>query len=160
MNTHSHHDPHPRPPVSIDPPADVHSATDSCCARSASDDAKAGPASTMASHSASAAAGSCCAKPAQTSSSDVLDPVCGMQVDPVTAKHRAEHDGHTYYFCSGRCREKFVAAPARYLEKDAASIAPAPEGTLYTCPMHPEVQQVGPGSCPKCGMALEPIPPQ
>jgi Cu+-exporting ATPase len=83
-----------------------------------------------------------------------------MQVDPVTAKHRAEHDGHTYYFCSGRCREKFVAAPARYLEKDAASIAPAPEGTLYTCPMHPEVQQVGPGSCPKCGMALEPIPPQ
>jgi Cu+-exporting ATPase len=159
MNTHSHHDPHPRPPVSIDPPADVHSATDSCCARSASDDAKAGPASTMASHSASAAAGSCCAKPAQTSSSDVLDPVCGMQVDPVTAKHRAEHDGHTYYFCSGRCREKFVAAPARYLEKDAASIAPAPEGTLYTCPMHPEVQQVGLGSCPKCGMALEPMLP-
>ncbi|MCC6946384.1 MAG: heavy metal translocating P-type ATPase [Bradyrhizobiaceae bacterium] len=85
------------------------------------------------------------------------DPVCGMQVDPHTAKHRAEHEGRTYYFCNPRCREKFLADPARYLEKDKAPPAPVPEGTIYTCPMHPEIRQVGPGSCPICGMALEPL---
>lgn len=88
----------------------------------------------------------------------VKDPVCGMTVAPLTAKHRAEHQGHTYYFCSARCREKFVADPQAYLgERKAAP--PAPAGTIYTCPMHPEVQQVGPGDCPKCGMALEPMMP-
>ncbi|CAM0998470.1 Cation transporting P-type ATPase [Rhodanobacter sp. Root179] len=88
----------------------------------------------------------------------VKDPVCGMSVDPHTAKQRAEHDGHPYYFCSARCREKFVADPAAYLgERQPAPAAPA--GTIYTCPMHPEVQQVGPGDCPKCGMALEPMMP-
>ncbi|MEO7324954.1 MAG: YHS domain-containing protein, partial [Dokdonella sp.] len=88
----------------------------------------------------------------------VLDPVCGMHVDPHTTQHRADHAGHPYYFCSARCQEKFAADPDRYL---SASIAAAPviEGTIYTCPMHPEVQQVGPGSCPKCGMALEPMLP-
>jgi len=86
------------------------------------------------------------------------DPVCGMSVDPHTAKHRADHDGHPYHFCSARCREKFVADPAAYLgERKPAPAAPA--GAIYTCPMHPEVQQVGPGSCPKCGMALEPMMP-
>jgi Cu+-exporting ATPase len=85
------------------------------------------------------------------------DPVCGMKVDPHTAKHRAEHGGRTYYFCSARCREKFVADPARYLEKNKAPPAHVPEGTIYTCPMHPEIRQVGPGSCPICGMALEPL---
>ncbi len=86
-----------------------------------------------------------------------LDPVCGMRVDPHTAKHRTEHDGHPYYFCSAGCRTKFEADPEKYLNKaDAPPPAPVPEGTVYTCPMHPEIRQVGPGSCPICGMALEP----
>jgi Cu+-exporting ATPase len=82
-----------------------------------------------------------------------------MHVDPTTTPHQAEHAGARYYFCSARCREKFIAEPARYLDKSAATNEPTPKGTLYTCPMHPEVQQVGPGSCPKCGMALEPMLP-
>jgi Cu+-exporting ATPase len=82
------------------------------------------------------------------------DPVCGMDVDPHTSKHRAEHGGRTYHFCSAGCRAKFIADPRRYLAP--AAEAPVPEGTIYTCPMHPEVRQVGPGSCPICGMALEP----
>ncbi len=85
------------------------------------------------------------------------DPVCGMSVDPHTAKHKAEHAGRAYYFCSAGCRTKFIADPARYLTEKALPTEPVPEGTIYTCPMHPEVQQVGPGSCPICGMALEPL---
>ena len=85
------------------------------------------------------------------------DPVCGMDVDPHTAKHRADHAGRTYYFCSARCRERFVADPAKFLAEDTAKPEPVPEGTIYTCPMHPEIRQVGPGSCPICGMALEPV---
>ncbi|HXF55338.1 MAG TPA: heavy metal translocating P-type ATPase [Hyphomicrobiaceae bacterium] len=85
------------------------------------------------------------------------DPVCGMDVDPHTAKHRAAHGGRTYYFCSPGCRARFVADPARYLEEQPRAAEPVPEGTIYTCPMHPEVRQVGPGSCPICGMALEPL---
>ncbi|MFL5219236.1 MAG: heavy metal translocating P-type ATPase [Microvirga sp.] len=86
------------------------------------------------------------------------DPVCGMSVDPHTAKHRAEHGGRPYYFCSAGCRTKFLADPARYLDPAAAAKAePVAEGTVYTCPMHPEIRQVGPGSCPICGMALEPV---
>src|SRR4051812_31802765 len=86
----------------------------------------------------------------------VTDPVCGMAVDPHTAKHRHEHHGHTYYFCSAGCRTKFAADPAKYLQEDERAEQPVPEGTIYTCPMHPEIRQVGPGSCPICGMALEP----
>jgi len=111
------------------------------------------------------AAGSCCdAKPATHDHAHhnhahmVKDPVCGMTVDPHTAKHRAEHAGHTYYFCAARCREKFVAVPSAYMDGRAAP-PPAVPGAIYTCPMHPEVQQVGPGDCPKCGMALEPMMP-
>ncbi|CAN7275563.1 heavy metal translocating P-type ATPase [Bradyrhizobium sp. LjRoot220] len=85
----------------------------------------------------------------------VLDPVCGMTVDPSTSKHRFDHHGETFHFCSAGCRTKFAADPKAYLEKNAPK-ADAPEGTIYTCPMHPEVRQVGPGSCPICGMALEP----
>lgn len=88
----------------------------------------------------------------------VKDPVCGMSVDPHTARHRAEFEGHTYYFCAARCREKFLADPASYLGERPKPVD-APPGTIYTCPMHPEVQQVGPGDCPKCGMALEPMMP-
>jgi Cu+-exporting ATPase len=88
------------------------------------------------------------------------DPVCGMSVDPATAKHSAEFAGKTYYFCSAGCREKFLAEPRRYLGEASAEATPsAPAGTIYTCPMHPEIRQVGPGSCPICGMALEPETP-
>jgi Cu+-exporting ATPase len=84
------------------------------------------------------------------------DPVCGMSVDPHTAAHRHVHDGRTYYFCSAGCRAKFAAAPAKYLAGDTAAAEPVPEGTIYTCPMHPQIRQAGPGICPICGMALEP----
>jgi len=86
------------------------------------------------------------------------DPVCGMSVNPETSKHRFEHDGTTYYFCSNGCRTKFEADPGKYLDKAKAEAkqAPVPAGTIYTCPMHPEIRQVGPGTCPICGMALEP----
>ncbi|KQO66568.1 heavy metal translocating P-type ATPase [Methylobacterium sp. SD274] len=88
----------------------------------------------------------------------VKDPVCGMTVDPHRAKHRAEHAGHPYYFCSTGCGTKFEADPVRYIDpaQAAAKSDPVPEGTIYTCPMHPEVRQVGPGACPICGMGLEP----
>ncbi|WP_412771766.1 heavy metal translocating P-type ATPase [Nitrobacter sp.] len=88
----------------------------------------------------------------------VLDPVCGMSVDPQTSKHRFDHHGATYHFCSAGCRTKFAASPQSYLDKSKAPPPPAnlPKGTIYTCPMHPDVRQVGPGACPICGMALEP----
>jgi Cu+-exporting ATPase len=83
-----------------------------------------------------------------------VDPVCSMTVDPHTAKHRADYHGHPYYFCSAGCRTKFVNGPQKYL--DAREPEPVAEDTVYTCPMHPQIRQVGPGSCPICGMALEP----
>src|SRR6186713_1823837 len=86
----------------------------------------------------------------------VRDPVCGMSVDPATSKHRFDYRGETFHFCSAGCRTKFAADPVAYLEKDSRPKAAVPEGTIYTCPMHPEIRQVGPGSCPICGMALEP----
>jgi Cu+-exporting ATPase len=88
------------------------------------------------------------------------DPVCGMRVDPATAEHSVEFAGRTYHFCCAGCRETFLAEPQRYLgEAPAEAAASAPAGTIYTCPMHPEIRQVGPGSCPICGMALEPNTP-
>jgi P-type Cu+ transporter len=78
-----------------------------------------------------------------------------MSVDPHTAKHRAEYRGHTYYFCSADCKGKFTADPQKYLAGAKAS-EPVTEGTIYTCPMHPQIRQPGPGNCPICGMALEP----
>jgi Cu+-exporting ATPase len=84
------------------------------------------------------------------------DPVCGVTVDPHKTPHRLAHAGHTYYFCSAGCRTKFSADPAKYLAPSKAEAPPVPEGTIYTCPMHPQIRQVGPGSCPICGMALEP----
>jgi P-type Cu+ transporter len=86
----------------------------------------------------------------------VHDPVCGMTVNPATSKHRFEYKGETFHFCSAGCRTKFAADPVSYLEKDSRPKAAVPEGAIYTCPMHPEIRQVGPGSCPICGMALEP----
>ncbi len=85
------------------------------------------------------------------------DPVCGMQVDPHATQHHATHNGQAFHFCSNGCRTKFVAEPAKYLGKDQKPASVAPEGAIYTCPMHPEIRQVGPGACPICGMALEPL---
>ncbi|HTZ00146.1 MAG TPA: YHS domain-containing protein, partial [Rhodocyclaceae bacterium] len=87
------------------------------------------------------------------------DPVCAMAVDPATARHKSEHGGRTWYFCCAGCKAKFEADPGRYAEAGGAgpakSAAPAPTGAAYTCPMHPQIRQLGPGACPICGMALE-----
>src|SRR6516162_4533159 len=93
---------------------------------------------------------------------EVRDPVCGMPVDPAKARHRASHGGHGYVFCSARCREKFTAEPARYLVGTAqgrGAAAAAAGEVLWTCPMHPQIVRSAPGSCPICGMALEPMTP-
>lgn len=87
---------------------------------------------------------------------EVTDPVCGMTVDPHHTDHRASHAGKTWYFCSARCQQKFEGDPDAYLQGDDTPAEPAPPGTIYTCPMHPEIRQEGPGDCPICGMALEP----
>ena len=93
----------------------------------------------------------------------VKDPVCGMDVDPATAEHVAEHEGVTHHFCSAHCKARFAADPQAFL---GGSSDPAPaisgaasgaEEVEYTCPMHPEIRQTGPGACPICGMALEPV---
>ena len=85
----------------------------------------------------------------------VTDPVCGMKIDPATSKHRHHHNGVTYHFCSARCQTKFSANPESFLKVEAAE--PAKPGAIYTCPMHPQIRQTGPGSCPICGMTLEPV---
>ncbi len=87
----------------------------------------------------------------------VTDPVCGMQVNSATSRHRFDHGGHLFHFCSSKCQQKFAADPAHYLEPTAEPMPPPPTGAIYTCPMHPEIRQEGPGSCPICGMALEPV---
>jgi Cu+-exporting ATPase len=93
------------------------------------------------------------------------DPVCGMAVDPATAKNRAEHAGSSFFFCCAGCKAKFLASPERYLNPSGdapapaahpAPSAPSARGTVYTCPMHPEIRRGEHGSCPLCGMALEP----
>ena len=93
------------------------------------------------------------------------DPVCHMPVDPARTQHKAERDGATYSFCGAGCQRKFEAEPARYLSpakagsggRTHAPSGPATAGAIYTCPMHPEIRQAGPGHCPICGMALEPV---
>ena len=92
----------------------------------------------------------------------VSDPVCGMRVDPESSSHHFDHNGQTYWFCCSGCRIKFQADPEKYLNRDstaAEEAADLPEGTQFTCPMHPEVVQVGPGDCPLCGMSLQPMEP-
>ncbi len=91
----------------------------------------------------------------------VIDPVCGMKVDPAKARATVEHEGATYHFCSEGCATKFRASPEKYLHSTGTRTQPDPSPTgeikaEYVCPMHPEVHNAGPGSCPKCGMALEP----
>ena len=94
----------------------------------------------------------------------VIDPVCHMIVDPESSAGSFEFEGKTYHFCSKHCLHKFSANPRQFLEASPAPIIAQPisitrskDGSTYTCPMHPEVQQTGPGSCPKCGMALDPL---
>jgi Cu+-exporting ATPase len=94
---------------------------------------------------------------AMTSLQAATDPVCGMKVDPTASRHRLDHGGRTFHFCSARCQEKFVAAPASFLVKSEKATSSVPKGTIYTCPMHPQIRQDGPGNCPICGMALEPL---
>ncbi|MFT3965272.1 MAG: heavy metal-binding domain-containing protein, partial [Sphingobium sp.] len=79
-----------------------------------------------------------------------------MRVDPAATPHHAEHAGRSYHFCSGNCRARFAADPARYLEDRDQEQPQAVAGSIWTCPMHPEVRQDHPGACPICGMALEP----
>jgi Cu+-exporting ATPase len=84
------------------------------------------------------------------------DPVCGMSVNRASARYMARHEGERFYFCSARCQARFEDEATAYLAGRTAP-EPMPEGTLYTCPMHPEIVQEGPGDCPICGMALEPM---
>jgi len=97
----------------------------------------------------------------------MIDPVCGMTVEPATAAGRHAHAGRTYYFCSRHCADRFAADPERFLAPAAPAAAPAPAPAAaphavppgagsWTCPMHPEIVRDGPGACPICGMALEP----
>jgi Cu+-exporting ATPase len=86
----------------------------------------------------------------------VTDPVCGMNVDPHTTPHRYDYLGRNYYFCSAGCRGKFAAQPENYLSRKESELESVPRGTVYICPMHPQIRRPGPGVCPICGMALEP----
>ncbi len=97
---------------------------------------------------------SCCNENHETQEGVVKDPVCGMEVDPEETVHHFTFEKQDYHFCSEKCLHKFEASPKEYLgPREAASVI---EGAIYTCPMHPEIEQVGPGDCPICGMALEP----
>ena len=110
----------------------------------------------MSTHPHNHASGhACCGAKASDGAATVKDPVCGMSVDPTATAHRASHDGQDYFFCSAGCRTKFIGDPMRYLNPRVEA-EPAIPGAIYTCPMHPEIRQEGPGSCPICGMALEP----
>ena len=101
----------------------------------------------------------CCSTASPDSLSTVIDPVCGMKVDPETTAHHATHDGIHYHFCSAGCLGKFTADPAKYLISAPRAELIAEPGAMWTCPMHPEIRQQGPGTCPICGMALEPEEP-
>ena len=123
-----------------------------------------------AEHAETKDAGSCCgghghedhahdhhpAPAAAPDASTAIDPVCGMSVDPHKTPHKHAYKGRTYYFCAASCRTKFAKEPERYLSGQGAPVEEVPEGTIYTCPMDPQIRQVGPGTCPICGMALEP----
>ncbi|HZL59537.1 MAG TPA: heavy metal translocating P-type ATPase [Stellaceae bacterium] len=89
----------------------------------------------------------------------IIDPVCGMKVDPAATPHRARYQDRDYFFCGEDCRAKFVAAPEKYVAGEKVPAPPAKPGTIWTCPMHPEIRRYAPGPCPICGMALEPLDP-
>ena len=110
----------------------------------------------QATHQGHACCGGAEAKPGAT----VKDPVCGMDVNPATAAHHHVHAGQDHWFCSAGCQARFIADPEHYLAAASKPPEPVMPGRFYTCPMHPEVRQVGPGACPLCGMALEPEAPR
>jgi len=87
----------------------------------------------------------------------VKDPVCGMSVDRARSAHHVQAHGHDFHFCSAGCRTKFEADPGRYLNPTRSTPPPGQAKAIYTCPMHPQIRQIGPGACPICGMALEPV---
>jgi Cu+-exporting ATPase len=132
----------------------------SCCGGAAAKPAAAKPAA------APAAPRACCGghadgdnhhTAAAPAAGEVIDPVCGMRVNPATTPHHFAYHGQTYHFCAASCRGKFAADPEGYLDPAKRQPAPeVPEGTIFTCPMDPEIRQIGPGTCPICGMALEP----
>src|SRR3974390_2663854 len=94
---------------------------------------------------------------ANSATTPAIDPVCKMRVERATARHRHNNGGDPYYFFSPRCHDKFAAEPQRYLAAPpAAAEEAAAAGIIFTCPMHPQIRQRGPGTCPICGMALEP----
>lgn len=101
----------------------------------------------------------CCGGKTSPGAGMTTDAVCGMAVDPAATAHHAHHDGSDYPFCSDGCRRTFLADPQRYLDPASHIAEPGPTGTLYTCPMHPQIVQEGPGTCRLCGMALEPKMP-
>ena len=107
----------------------------------------------------SAKSDGCCSGASVDSLKTALDPVCGMTVDPATTVHHATHDGIHHHFCSAGCLDKFKADPAKYLSAEPRAEPVAAPGAMWTCPMHPEIRQQGPGTCPICGMALEPEEP-
>ncbi len=102
---------------------------------------------------------SCCSidKKTNLENTSVIDPVCGMTVEPKNAKGQSVRKGNSYFFCSAKCKVKFDENPEKYLNKEKFHEATSSKDIEYTCPMHPEIIQMGPGSCPKCGMALEPL---
>jgi Cu+-exporting ATPase len=104
-------------------------------------------------------ASGCCSGKGSNGAATVKDLVCGMDVDPAATAHHARHEGSEYHFCSDGCRRKFVADPLRYLHPSTHAVEPVSAGTRYTCPMDPQIVQDGPGTCPICGMALEPTMP-
>jgi len=118
-----------------------------------------------ASSPASSSTHTCCgmhhdAEPCTATDNRHVDPVCGMKVEPDPSKS-IDYEGKTYYFCSQSCMAKFKENPRKYLqpkpEASSAAETPASKKVMYTCPMHPQIQQIGPGNCPICGMALEPM---
>ena len=150
--------------MAVDPARTPHHATHAgkefhFCSARCREKFIADPEKYIASRSSGAAGSHCCGANAHDAAkTEAIDPVCGMKVDPAKTPHHATHAGHDYHFCSARCRDKFIAEPTRYLEPHA-SVPTVPAGTIYTCPMHPEIRQEGPGTCPICGMALEPEMP-
>src|SRR5712692_10437679 len=95
--------------------------------------------------------------PIFTSALREKDPVCGMSVDPAKAAGKVQYGGKTYYFCSARCAERFSKEPEKFIKDETSLLEGKGKDVRYTCPMHPQIVQIGPGTCPICGMALEPM---
>ena len=128
----------------------------SCCTNEPANDVKA---LIEQAHDHAKVVGCCAYGKVASGAALAKDPVCGMMVDPLNTAHHAEHAGHAHHFCSAGCRTKFIADPASYLSDQPHVKPDAAPGAIWTCPMHPQIRQVGPGTCPICGMALEPEEP-